>query len=456
MLTSSSKKRVALGLIAATLGAGFAMSSGSEHASADPTQLNALVAMGSDTTQDVMNAFAGFNNGINYPAINSGSGSGYKHIISFDATPSQTASDNCVTPVINGPTFTRPNGSGAGRKALWNSQGGGTGWTGVTFTLDSGTVLGTCATTVNLTGAVQIARSSALSGTVGTTDSIFIPFARDAVTFSAYRPGDTAHQTLSLTRKNLIDAFNSTAGTRVTVPDPDGTGSVTLVPCGIQTSSGTMQFFRDTVTQATANENTATTECNNAGNGVRVQESKGDLIKAKGDALFATGTYAGDTQLVVITGYSAAAWIAQANGASQPNGYNFVTLGEITDDSVGGTGGANLGFPVVGASAPYSPNATFYASAGIGRDVYNQFKRSNIVNVGTGALLNNAYTNLFADGNAAANNNGAGAVDNGVAKNSSVVCQTGTRIKLFGFAEIENCGDYQSSTLIRSWTTGAS
>ncbi len=447
MSTSSTTKRVGLGLIAATLAAGLTMGSGISSVKADPTQLDAYVGMGSDTTQDVINAMSGFNYGLDYNAINSGSATGYKHIISFDATPPQTAGDNCITPVLNGPTFTRPNGSGGGRKALYNATSGvGAGWTGTTFTLDNSTVLPTCATLVNISGAVNFARSSSL-GATGGTDEVYVPFGRDAVTFISYRPGGgTALATL--TRKNLIDVYSS--ATKVTVVDPDGTGTVTIVPCGVQTSSGTMTFFRSATLSDSTKEPLAVATCTPT-DASRLQESKGDQLKIKGDALYAAGTYLNDTQLVVIAPMAASAYIAQANSVSNPNGYSSVTLGGISDDGTTGTGGANLGSPTTGAAPNLAPNLTFYASSSLGRDVYNVFKRSSIINTGTGATLTNGLVALFLDTNVAANGT-AGAPDNTSANNSSKLCQNSAVIEKFGFGQLSTCGDYSTA---RAWGSDA-
>lgn len=433
MSTTITKKRVALGVLAATLGASFTLGGGSGPVSADPTQLTALVGVGSDTTQDVMNAMAGFNYGFNYSAINSGAATSYRHIISFDASPTQTASDTCITPVINGPTFTRPNGSGSGRKALYAASGlSAAGWTGSSFTLDNGTILPTCASTVNISGTANFARSSSVSSTAG-SDVTFIPFGRDAMTFASYRPGG-GQPVVTLTRKQLIDAYDNS--TLEVIPDPDGSGTLTIVPCGIQTGSGTHQFWRTTAMQSNAaNEALATAVCTPT-EVSRLQESKGDLLKIKGDALDVTLN-----DFVVVVGYSAAAYIAQANGVSNPNGFDQIQLGSISDDSITGTGGTNLGSPIVGAAPNLTPNPTFYASAGMGRDVYNVIRRSLVVNTGTGNPLNNAYVALFAD------------TDPG-APNTSVLCAQTARINLFGFATIANCGNYTAT--LRAWDTGVS
>ena len=41
-------------------------------AHADPQQLTALIGVGSDTIQDVSNAFAGYTNGVNYTPVQAG------------------------------------------------------------------------------------------------------------------------------------------------------------------------------------------------------------------------------------------------------------------------------------------------------------------------------------------------------------------------------------------------
>jgi ABC-type phosphate transport system substrate-binding protein len=427
MMNRTNKRRLTRSLAALTVGAGLFAGSVANPASADPAQVGALVGMGSDTTQDVMNALAGFNFGLSYTAVNSGAPA-FRHIVSWNALPAQTATDNCVAPVVNGPTFTRPNGSGSGRRALYHASGvvvagAPVGWNGPTVTLDNGTVLPRCASGVNIGGMVNFARSSAGPSVVG-SDTTFIPFGRDALTFASYRPGPAGTvQVTSLTRRQLSDAYRNIPQT---IPDPDGTGTLRIIPCGIQTGSGTHQFWRDTVLQTTqATEDLAVAECLTVG--ARLQESKGDQLKLRGDALDVTVD-----DFVVVVGYSAAAYIAQANGVSEPNGFSDITLGSISDDALPGPGGANLGSPVTGVAPNLLPNSTFYASLGHGRDVYNVFRRSLIVNTTTGALLNNATTALFASP-------------------TSKVCQATATINKFGFAAIPNCGQF--NVINGAWET---
>src|SRR6476619_7653144 len=175
MMRSTTTKRLAL-VLAATSLLGAALVGGGS-ANADPKQYDApFVLVGSDTTQDVMNALAGFDNGIKYPNyLQSSPGTGNKQIVSWDATFNGSTT-SCIATRTGGPSFNRPFGSGAGRAALLATiTAGGT---------VSNTNCGTGTTSVN--GQVSGARSSSLSGTSGTTLA-YVPFARDALSYGAYR-----------------------------------------------------------------------------------------------------------------------------------------------------------------------------------------------------------------------------------------------------------------------------
>ena len=80
--------------------------------------------------------------------------------------------------------------------------------------------------------------------------------------------------------------------------------------------------------------------------------------------------------------------------------------------------------------------------------MYNVFKRSALINTGTGAVLTNGLVSLFADTNATANGT-ASAPDNTSANNSSKLCQNGTVIEQFGFAQLSTCG---STATTFAWT----
>jgi hypothetical protein len=152
---------VAIGAMFAGL-SGFAVSQAAP-ASADPTEQ--YVAVGSDTVQDVYNAFSlafGSNRLGSYNATNPVTGA-----IGEEITPADgTAGVNC--------SFDRPDGSGAGIAAL-------------RYSLGDTTVSGLQGTHDPQAGCVDIARSSSApptAGFSGTNAIQFIPFAIDGVTGS--------------------------------------------------------------------------------------------------------------------------------------------------------------------------------------------------------------------------------------------------------------------------------
>jgi hypothetical protein len=145
MINSKTTKRLALCLaVSGSLGTAFI---GSAHA--DPKQYNALVGVGSDTVQDVMNAFSGNTNNVNYVPLQSSSATSFRQVVSFDAVPPAGTSGACISPKIGGGSFNRPNGSGAGRRALSRAIDG------------TGYGDASCGGPIDISGQVNFARSSA-------------------------------------------------------------------------------------------------------------------------------------------------------------------------------------------------------------------------------------------------------------------------------------------------------
>lgn len=507
-MRKNTKKAIALGLAVSAIGGIGLISTG---ASADPQQYTALVGVGSDTTQDVLNGLAGFSSGQNFTPVNAG-GSDYTQLVSFDATKDGMA-DTCITPKIGAPTFTRPNGSGAGQKALYAASGESTqGWTGssigslapcstgssigvvssitvsgttatlttaaahgqtagkvltlsgfspsafnasflvtaapttttLTFAIASGTanatVIGTAKTVkaVDISGTVDFARSSSLSSSTG-TKAVFIPFARDAVSYVGYRPdGGTA--VTSFSKAQLTAIFNT--ATRTTVADPDGGANITIIPCGIQTGSGTYAFWNTALGNSATVENTATDQCNTALAAGRAQESDGPALKARGDSLVAaSGSCAGlsggttcaslnGQKIQVVVGFSVGAFIAKSNGLGTPAPGSYTKIGKITDVDSGNS-------PVVLPTAPatdLAPNTAFYNNTTFGRFIYNVVPADSIATAG------NNFNRLFVG-------------------TTSAVCSATSTISKFGFAPLDpanttvadRCGD---TSRVRAWATG--
>lgn len=381
MFTSATKKRLVISCLIAT-SLGSALTTGS--ASADPKQLTAAIGVGSDTTQDIMNAVSGSSNGAPYTPIISSAGSGSRQVISFDATPPAGVADNCISPKIGGPTFTRPNGSTGGRRALSRAI--------------DGTKYGSaaCGGVQDVSGLIDFARSSSGpgSGDVG-TDLTYIPFGRDGVSFGYYRTDGSPVTTL--TKAQLTSLFTT---------GPQVIAGVRIVPCGIQTSSGTYSFWNGVTTASAGQEDSSTAVCN-AFLG-RAQENNGDDLKARGDAADA----ASDGSQVII-GFSAGAFIAKSNLVAPGAPPAGVGIGTVSNNG----SGVNLGSPTTGTAPNLAPSAAFFGDGTFGRTVYNVFETAKI----TSTFGNDDLKTLFV---------GSG----------SSLCSATTIINTFGFLVAPNCG----------------
>jgi hypothetical protein len=368
--------------VAAVAVASVAASTLSLSAGADPKQYTAAVGLGSDTTQDVMNALSGHAGGNNYNPIQSSAATGKRQVVSFDATPPAGVVGTCVITKTGGPSFDRPNGSSAGRRALSRSiDGTGFGNTGLCSPAP-----------VNVAGQVQFARSSAgpASGDTGTALT-YVPFGRDAMSFASYRADGGA--VTELTPAQIQNLF--TTG-RQTI---DG---VSILPCGIQTSSGTYQFWLGASGVSASQEAAATLECNNLVGGARAQENDGVDLKTRGDLADAA---VNGTQVVI--GFSAGAYVAKTRGVAEPTPPAGVTMGTVT----------GVGVPVLGSGATIAPNPAYYSNSTFGRNVYNVFATAVIAS----AFGNQDLKTLFVGP-------------------SSAICQATDVIQTFGFVIAPNCG----------------
>jgi hypothetical protein len=197
---------------------------GTVSAVADPTPApppyRTYAAVGSDTTQDVWNGLA---NGAT-PTI--------ADVGSYDAFGSATIQTKSA-----GATFTRPQGSTNGVKALsavWDPAYASHDW--------SGTAL--------VNGEVDFARSS--SGPSAGSGLTYLPFARDAVSVAYEASG--AFAGLNLTTAELKEIYSGVddAGDS-TVQFPGGStakptvNGVTVTPLIPQQGSGTRSFFQSAI-----------------------------------------------------------------------------------------------------------------------------------------------------------------------------------------------------------------
>ena len=354
---------------------------GNSPANADPKQYDApLFGFGSDTLQDVTNAFAGANVGTTYiPPLQTSALTGQKQIVSWDAFAPGAADPslpNCINPRVGSPQILRPNGSSNGVRALSAAYNTAQRWPSGNFT-----VAQACGVPRSMSNIVTFARSSASVGTLS-GPLVYIPFGRDAFGFGYVKPsagvaGGTAvgqqAPVISITDTQLT-ALHATGPQLI---DPDGTGPLLAVPviaCGIQTGSGTYSSWMGALILATnGTGDPGTNTCNNAGTvpfAGRVQENNGPDLTGKSTFLSAMtsdicdGVAGGapvtceDAQLVV--GFSASQFIARSNGIGTPNpnlGLN------------GGLGAIN-GIPATLGTAPnLTPNGAWYANTIFGRDV---------------------------------------------------------------------------------------
>ncbi|WP_327697151.1 Ig-like domain repeat protein [Streptomyces sp. NBC_00459] len=284
-------------------------------ASADPTPAGTfrqLVGVGSDTTQDVLNALAGDTvNEKSYAgsAVKSTAGAG---LASYDAIGSAT-----IQTRTGGTTFTRPNGSGPGRTALSMSL------TGDLFPNATG---------VSVKGQVDFARSSGGPSVSGTALT-YIPFARDAVGVAVRGSGlDT------LTVDQLHDVYAAGSDHKV--------NGQTVHPVLPQSGSGTRKFFLGAINLA---ENTVDTSI------PTVQENQADAALTQ------------DGSLVP---FSVGSWIAQSNDIAPDHSKTAIAAGaHLASVTLPGDSGATS--PVTTVNGKLAPVGGYYENPTFGRDVYN-------------------------------------------------------------------------------------
>ncbi|MGW0882076.1 Ig-like domain repeat protein [Streptomyces sp. NPDC002671] len=304
---------------AAVVAGGLALAS---PAQADPTPAGTfrkLVGVGSDTTQDVLNALAGDTvNKKSYAdtAVKSASGAG---IASYDAIePGTGSTTSSIRTRSGGPTFARPNGSTQGKQALSMALTGDN-WPKP----DTG---------VSIKGQVDFARSSSGPSTSGTALT-YIPFARDAVGVAVRGAGLD-----NLTVDQLHQLY---------IPGSDHKlNGVVVHPLLPQAGSGTRKFFLNVIglDESTVDPAIPT-----------VQENQADAALDQ------------DNTLVP---FSVGSWIAQNNGIAPDYSTQAVANGARLA-SVVLPGATVATSPVKTENGQVVPVTDYYDNATFGRDVYN-------------------------------------------------------------------------------------
>jgi hypothetical protein len=214
-----------------------------------------LAGVGSDTTQDVVNALA-----------NDVTIGGTKVLGSYDAVGStniQTKATGC--------TIARPNGSGSGRTALLTS-------------LQANAGAGD--------GCLQFARSSSLDTTASTPSLTYVPFATEAITY-VVTSSSVVSRTLNLT--DLQKIYTCDPGYVGTAPNWD------VTPMLPQAGSGTRKYWEGQmgITDAAVNSGTYPCIINGAKNGQTYEEHTGTLVDDKSLAPFSLAQYNAQSTLVI-------------------------------------------------------------------------------------------------------------------------------------------------------------
>ncbi|MYS19780.1 Ig-like domain (group 3) [Streptomyces sp. DvalAA-14] len=312
-------------------------------AMADPpaATFRPLVGVGSDTTQDVLNALAGDSvNGTSYAATAvTADGQG---IASYDAIEPGTGSTSSkITTRKGGPSFPRPNGSGPGRNALTASLdghafGAGPGVSGVA-----------------IPDQVDFARSSGGPSASGTALT-YVPLARDAVGVAA--KGSLLQ---NLTVDELHDLYSSAS------PEVNGVPVHPFIP---QVGSGTRKFFLAAIglTDSDIQPNVGIVQENQANPALTLDNS--------------------------LVPFSVGSWIAQNNGVSPDFSTTAVKNGAfLANVQLPGDSGTTS--PVVTVNGKLAPVSGYYENATFGRDVYDVLPSRSIDP--TSVFFNKALYDIF-------------------------------------------------------------
>jgi hypothetical protein len=339
-------KALLTGVVALTATTGL-IASTMTTASADPTRPYA--ATGSDTIQDVWNGLTN-DFGAVAPSISS-----YNAFVSLPTGVTDASGGvSYIQTKTGGAWFQRPNGSGDGMKSLsavWDP-----GFASHQWPAGSGNAL--------THEEVDFARSS--GGPSAGAGLKFLPFARDAVSI-AYNPEAGLAAGLNLTTGQIAELYsgNDNTGDSVvtfTGPTNPATAATHVFINGAevhpkipQSGSGTRKFFLGAIGVSTlaayipVNNNTLATG--------GLPENDGTQIPNDGDLIC----------------FSAAQWIAQANGKSTNTTGNLELASINSADAITSAAGVLSPGPLFGATNP-SGKYNVVPSTGVGafnRDTYN-------------------------------------------------------------------------------------
>jgi hypothetical protein len=423
--TTRLKSLAVVGALA--LGVAGAALAAAGPASADPAFT--FVGVGSDTTENAMDLFAGQTSGGiigSYDAVN----------------PVTQVADEIITPGVAGTggaqqncSFTRPNGSGQGFKAL-------------DFSLNTSTTLGQL-TVPPQAGCLAFSRSSGAPGSVAATGPgaldtagalVYVPFALDAVTDATgpatatsettqcvsttagcgsvvsgigtitFTTTPTAITTASqFTLANLKTLYgtcaNVTVGGVTYNPTTATTGQTQINLYAPQAGSGTLSFWESSMGVTAVQSCWHQTIVAGPAVGISVEEHDGSALASDPNG---------------IAPISIAKWLAMSNGVVTPDVRHGDVLQSIGGTSPFSSGNLNTSFPIT-------------------REVFNVMPYGEIT---TGGSNNPVLTGLFA---------GTG----------SALCQSAFTIEEEGFGLLststpDQCGSTANSLRVQETNSGPS
>lgn len=292
-VTSRVRTGAVAGALALALGALAAPAAMADPAAGD---YRTLAGVGSDTTQDVVNALGNV-------VVNS---SNAKIIASYDATGSATVNTRAANCAIS-----RPNGSSAGITAL------------ATDVADT------------TKDCIDFARSSRGVKTTGTLLT-WIPFAKDAVSVAVRTDSALyAAGAQDLTTAQLKAIFQCTTTTL---------NGVTLTPLLPQTGSGTRSFFLEKIGLTDAQVGSCVNQSVQENNGLAL-DTAGDIAPYSVAQYIAqaSGTVAdihGATDVIKVNGtapYNASTFTLNTAFSFNRDVYNVVPTAKLTDATIAST-----------------------------------------------------------------------------------------------------------------------
>jgi len=405
---------------AAMLGTGLGLAqlaTTSTAAHADPSFGTAKVLVGSDTIQDLGNAWAGASptpfaaagggdRTVYAAPLHSSSATFGASVISYDAVNPQSQTADCIATRTGGGSFDRPNGSGAGRNALLAVVNG----TNFGGNQGCGAVSG-----VTLASYLDASRSSSLSGTSGTALD-YMPIASDYVQYVAWcgagTPAADCTSAKQLSQADLQALYTAPKNGKLAA-GTWGAPAVTasdLYACSIQTGSGTAGFFANRMGYAGS---TAPTDLQSA---IAAQNCTG--LEENGLNGFVTKVASlppATNKDIYVLAVSMGSEIAQHNGFGSDR-----STQALTNPSAGGLtapAGTTINFGVVNNLAPLpydvtantcknflngnvscwspsGPNGTAIAPTNYGRLLFVVAPSNKVA----GVFRDKALTDLFASG----------------------------------------------------------